>query len=327
MKAIVFTEYGPPDVLHLKDIPKPLPRDDEVLIKIFATTATLYDCWVRSSTAPAGFGLISRIEAGFNTPKQPILGTELAGEIEAIGKDVTRFKIGDQIFGFSAKLGAYAEHICLPENAVGQKPTSMNYEEAASVPQGALTALHFLRKGNVKIGDKVLIIGASGGVGGYAVQLAKHYFGAEVTGVCRTSKIEYVKSLGAGQVIDYTKDDFSKNGQTYDVIFDTVGKSSVFRSRRSLKETGFYLFATFGLPKLFPILWLNLRSNQKAIMGLVEASSEDLFTIKELIDSGKMKAIIDKRYSLEQAAEAHRYVETGQKIGQVVITIDHEDKT
>ena len=327
MKAIVFTEYGPPDVLHLKDVPQPLPKDDEVLIKIFATTATLYDCWVRNSTAPAGFGLISRIEAGFNTPKQPILGTELAGEIEATGKDVTLFKNGDQVFGFSAQLGTYAEYICLPESAVGLKPISMNYEEAASVPQGALTALHFLRKGNVKLGDKVLIFGASGGVGGYAVQLAKHYFGAEVTGVCSTSKIEYVKSLGACQVIDYTKEDFSKKGQTYDVIFDTVGKSSIFRSRRSLKKTGSYLFATFGLPKLFPILWLNLTSKQKAIMGLVEASSEDLFSIKELIDAGKMKAIIDKSFPLEQAAEAHRYVETGQKTGQVVITIDHEGKT
>jgi NADPH:quinone reductase-like Zn-dependent oxidoreductase len=327
MKAIVFTEYGPPDNLQLKDIAKPIPKDNEVLIKIYATTATLYDCWVRSSTAPAGFGLLSRIEAGVRTPKQPILGTELAGEIEATGKGVTLFKKGDQVYGFAANLGAYAEYICLPEGSVGLKPTNMNYEEAASVPQGALTALCFLRKGNLQSGDKVLIFGASGGVGGYAVQLAKHYFGAEVTGVCSTSKIAYVKSLGADQVIDYTKDDFTKNGQTYDVIFDTVGKSSVFRSKKSLKKDGFYLFATFGLPKLFPILWLNFTSSQKAVIGLVEESSEDLLFLKELIDSGKLKSIIDKRFPLEQATDAHRYVETGQKTGQVVITINHEGKT
>jgi len=327
MKAVVFTEYGPPDVLQLKDVAKPIPKDDEVLIRIYATTATLYDCWVRSSTAPAGFGLVSRVESGIRTPKQPILGTELAGEIEAVGKDVTLFKKGDQVFGFSANLGAYAEYICLTDDAVGIKPANMTYDEAAAVPQGALTALYFLRKGNVQSGSKVLIFGASGGVGGYAVQIAKHRFGAEVTGVCSTSKKGYVKSLGADQVIDYTKDDFTRNGQTYDVIFDTVGKSSVFRSKRSLKKEGFYLFATFGLPKLFPILWLNLTSSQKGIIGLVEESSEDLFTIKELIEAGKIKAVIDRHYPLEQAAEAHRYVEKGHKKGNVVITVQHDNKT
>jgi NADPH:quinone reductase-like Zn-dependent oxidoreductase len=327
MKAIVYTEYGPPDVLQLKEVAKPIPKEDEVLIRIHATTATLYDCWARSSTAPPGFWLFSRIGSGLRKPKQPILGTELAGQIEAVGAEVTRIKVGDQVFGFSAKLGAYAEYICLHEGAVGIKPANMTYEEAAAVPQGALTALYFLRKGNVQSGGKVLIFGASGGVGGYAVQLAKHHFGAEVTGVCSTSKIEYVKSLGADQVIDYTKEDFTKSDQTYDIIFDTIGKSSVLRSKRSLKKEGFYLFTTFGLPKLFPILWLNLTSSQKVIIGLVEESSEDLIFLKELIEEGKIKSIIDRRYPLEQAAEAHRYVESGQKTGQVVITIDHEDKT
>ena len=327
MKAIVYTKYGPPDVLRLKEVAKPIPKEDEVLIRIYATTATLYDCWARSSTAPPGFWLFSRIGSGFRKPKQPILGTELAGEIEAVGAEVTRIMVGDQVFGFSANLGAYAEYICLPEGAVGIKPANMTYEEAAAVPQGALTALHFLRKVNVHSWGKVLIFGASGGVGGYAVQLAKHHFGAEVTGVCSTSKIEYVKSLGADQVIDYTKEDFTKNGQTYDVIFDTVGKSSVFRGSRSLKKEGFYLFATFGLPKLFPILWLNLTSNQKVILGLVEESSEELTFLKELIEGGKIKTLIDRRYPLEQAAEAHRYVETGQKKGHVVLTLDHNNKT
>jgi NADPH:quinone reductase-like Zn-dependent oxidoreductase len=294
MKAIVYTEYGPPDVLQLKEVAKPIPKEDKVLIRIYATTATLYDCWARSSTAPPGFWLFSRIGSGLRKPKQPILGTE---------------------------------YICLREGAVGIKPANMTYEEAAAVPQGALTALYFLRKGNVQSGGKVLIFGASGGVGGYAVQLAKHHFGAEVTGVCSTSKIEYVRSLGADQVIDYTREDFTKTDQTYDVILDTIGKSSVLRSRRSLEKEGFYLFTTFGLPKLFPILWLTLTSSQKVIIGLVEESSEDLIFLKELIEEGKIKSVIDRRYPLEQAAEAHRYVETGQKKGQVVITIDHEDKT
>jgi NADPH:quinone reductase-like Zn-dependent oxidoreductase len=327
MKAIVYAKYGPPDVLQLKAVAKPIPKENEVLIKINATTATLYDCWTRSSTAPPGFWLFSRMGSGLREPKQPILGTELAGEIEAVGADVTRIRAGDQVFGFAANLGAYAEYICLPEGAAGILPANMPHEEAAAVPQGALTALYFLRKGNVRSGDKVLIFGASGGVGGYAVQLAKHHFGAEVTGVCSTSKFEYVKSLGADQVIDYTKEDFTKNDQTYDIIFDTIGKSSILRSKRSLKKEGFYLFSTFGLPKIFPMLWLNLTSNRKVILGLVEVSSEEFTFLKELIEEGKIKPVIDKRYPLEQAAEAHKYIESGRKKGHVVITINHEDKT
>jgi NADPH:quinone reductase-like Zn-dependent oxidoreductase len=321
MKAIVHTEYGPPDVLHLTEVDKPTPKKDEVLIRIYATTATLYDCWVRNSTAPPGFWLFSRIGLGVRKPKQPILGTELAGEIEAVGAEVTRIEVGDQVFGFSANQGAYAEYICLPEDAVGIKPANMTYEEAAAVPQGALTALYFLRKGNIQSGGKVLIFGASGGVGGYAVQLAKHHFETEVTGVCSTSKIEYVKSLGADHFIDYTKEDFTERGQTYDVIFDTVGKSSVIRGKRSLKSEGFYIFSTFGLPKLLPFLWLNLTSSQKVILGLVEESSEELSFLKELIEEGKIRSVIDRSYPLEQTAEAHKYVETGQKTGHVVITV------
>lgn len=327
MKAIVHTKYGKPDVLHIKDVTKPIPKKGEVLIKIFATTATLYDCWVRSSTAPPGFWLLSRLSSGFLKPKQPILGTELAGDVEAVGEDVTRIKVGDQVFGFAANLGAYANYICLPEDSVGVKPTNMTYEEAAAVPQGALTALYFLRKGHVQIGEKVLIFGASGGVGGYAVQLAKHYWGADVTGVCSTKKVEYVKNLGADQVIDYTKEDFTKNGQTYDIIFDTVGKSSVFRSKRSLQKDGYFLFSTFGLPKLISALLLNRKSSQNVIIGLVKESSEDLILLKELIEKGKIKSVIDRRFPLEQAADAHMFVETGQKIGHVAITINHEDKT
>jgi NADPH:quinone reductase-like Zn-dependent oxidoreductase len=322
MKAIVYEKYGPPDVLHVSEVEKPAPQENELRIQVHATTATLYDCWVRSSTAPPGFWLMSRLGSGFLRPKQPILGTELAGEVEAVGSEVTRSKVGDQVYGFAANLGAYAEYICLPENALGLKPANLTYEEAAAVPQGALTALHFLRKADIQNGQKVLVFGAAGGVGGYAVQLAKHHFGAEVTGVCSTSKIDYVKSLGADQVIDYTREDFTKNGQTYDVIFDTVGKSPVLRTNRSLTKDGAYLFSTFGIPKLIAFVWLKLTSSSKVIMGLVEESSEDLTFLKELIEAGNLRPVIDRRFPFDQAADAHSYVEAGQKRGQVVITLE-----
>jgi NADPH:quinone reductase-like Zn-dependent oxidoreductase len=223
-------------------------------------------------------------------------------------------------------LGAYAEYVCIPEDGlVALKPTNMTYEEAAAVVQGGLTALYFLRKGKIQSGQKVLIFGASGGIGTYAVQLAK-YFGAEVTGVCSTPKLELVKSLGADKVIDYTKEDFTKNNQTYDIVFDTVGKTSVSRSIRSLNKNGFYIFATFGLPMLVKVLWLLRKSSKKAIIGVLEERSEDLIFLKELIEAGEIKPVIDRRYPLEQTADAHRYVETGHKKGNVVITVEHNNK-
>ena len=326
MKAIVYTKYGLPNVLELSEIEKPTPKPNEVLIRIYATTATKYDCWQRSSTAPTGFGLLSRIASGIRKPKQPILGLDIAGEIEAVGENVNLFKKGDQIFGITMSLGAYAEYICLPEEGgLAIKPANMTYEEAAAVPQGALTALYFLRKGKIQSGQKILVFGASGGVGLFAVQLAK-YFGAEVTGVCSTTKLELVKSMGADKVIDYTKEDFTKIGETYDIIFDTVGKSSFSGSKRSLKKEGFYIFTTFGLPRLFQILWLKLTSSKKAIIGVLKETPEDLIFLRDLIEAGTLKAIIDRRYPLEQAAEAHRYIETGQKKGYIVITIDHNNK-
>jgi NADPH:quinone reductase-like Zn-dependent oxidoreductase len=247
----------------------------------------------------------------------------VAGEIEAVGKDVTLFKPGDQVFGFSVSLGAYAEYICLPEDrALAIKPENMSYEEAAAIPQGGLTALYFLRKADIQPGQKVLIYGASGGVGSYAVQLAK-YFDAEVTGTCRTTKVDFVKALGADRVIDYTTEEFDANGETYDVIFDTFGKSPFSRCVKSLKETGIYLFATFGIGRIIRMTWLNRRSSKKTIMGLVEDTNEDLIFLRELIEAGKLRSVIDKRYPAEQAAEAHRYVESGQKKGHVVITLDH----
>ena len=325
MKAIVYEKYGPPEVLQLKEVEKPTPNTNEVLIRIYATTVTKYDCWARSCTAPPGFRLLSRISSGIRKPKKPILGMELAGEIEAVGKDVKLFKKGDQVLGFSMMdLGTYVEYICLPEDGViTTKPDKMTYEEAAAIPYGALTALYFLRKGNIKKGQKVLVFGASGGVGHYAVQLAK-FFGAEVTGVCSTEKVELVKSLGADRVIDYKKEDFTKSDDKYDVIFDTVGKSPFSGSRKSLKKNGYYIFTTFGLPKLLRIPWLHLTSSKRAIIGLLDPKSEDLIYLKELIEAGKLKSIIDKRFPLEQAAEAHSYIEKGLKKGSVVLTIDHK---
>jgi NADPH:quinone reductase-like Zn-dependent oxidoreductase len=320
MKAVVYEKYGSPEVLHLKEVEKPAPKDDEVLIRVRATTATTYDCWLRSSTAPPGFWLLSRIASGIRSPKQPILGTELAGEIEAVGSSVTRLKPGDPVFGFSEKMGTYAEYVCVPEKTVALKPANMTDEEAAAVPYGALTALFFLRKTNIQSGQKILIYGASGGVGMYAVQLARH-FGAEVTGVCSTSKLEMVRSLGADKVIDYTKEDFTQNGQTYDIIFDTIGKAPLGRCKKSLTKTGYYILATFGVPKLIQVLWLSLTSSRKVVFGLLVPKAEELNFLKELIESGEVKAVVDKSYPLEQAAEAHRYAEDGHKKGNVVITI------
>jgi NADPH:quinone reductase-like Zn-dependent oxidoreductase len=321
MKAIIYEKYGPPEVLQLKEVEKPTPLNNEVLIRVHATTATKYDCWMRSSTAPPGFWLPSRIASGFRKPKQPILGTELAGEIEAVGKDVKLFKKGDQVFACLMNLGAYAEYVCIREDGfLALKPANMTDEEAAVFVQGGLTALYFLRKGNIQSGQKVLIFGASGGIGIYAVQLAK-YYGAEVTGVCSTPKLEMVKSLGADKVIDYIKEDFTTNAQTYDIIFDTVGKTSVSQSLRSLKEKGLYIFATFGLGMLIRFLWLTRKSSKRAIFGVIEESAEDLLFLKELIEAGKIKPVIDRSYPLEQTVRAHRYVETGHKKGSVVITI------
>jgi NADPH:quinone reductase-like Zn-dependent oxidoreductase len=321
MKAVVCEKYGPPDVLRLVEVEKPLPRDNEVLIKVLAASVTLYDCWQRSSTAPPGFGLMSRLGSGFMRPNRPIFGNELAGEIEAVGDGVTRFKPGDPVYAFLPELGAHAEYVCLPEDgAIAIKPTNMSFDEAAAVPQAGLTALYFLRKGEIQPGQKVLIFGASGGVGSAAVQLARH-MGAEVTGVCSTAKMDYVRSLGAQTVIDYTREDFTTNSQVYDVIFDTVGKSPVLRAHKSLSEGGAYIFATFGLPILLQMLWVGWRTKKKMIMGLVEDKAEDLVYLKDLIEAGDYKVVIEQRFPMEQAAEAHRLVESGKKIGSVVLTV------
>ena len=332
MKAIVWTKYGPPDGLQLKEVEKPIPKEDEVLIKVHATTVTAGDCEMRSLKFPLYLSLPIRLFAGLQRPTRiTILGQEFAGEIEVVGKAVKRFKEGDQVFGTPGfGFGAYAEYKCLPEEpkmgVLASKPVSMTYAEAAAVPTGGLEALHFLRKGNIQSGQKILIIGAGGSIGTFAVQLAK-YFGAEVTGVDSSGKLDMIRSIGADDVIDYTLGDFTKNAETYDVIFDVMGKSSFSDSVRSLKPNGRYLLGNPGLSQMVRGRWTSMRSSKKVMIGAAIQKTEDLVFLKELIEAGKIKSVIDRCYPLEQIAEAHRYVETGQKKGNVVITVEHDIKT
>ncbi|MBE7553462.1 MAG: NAD(P)-dependent alcohol dehydrogenase [Anaerolineales bacterium] len=323
MKAIVATSYGSPEVLQLQEVEKPTPKDNELLIKVRATTVNAGDCRMRSFDVPPLFWLPARIMLGFTKPKYPIFGMELAGEVEAIGKDVKRFKVGDQVFAstFAANFGAHAEYKCLPEDgAVVTKPQQMSYEEAATLSIGANTALFFLKAGHIQPGQKVLIYGAAGSVGTFAVQLAK-YFGAEVTGVCSTRNVALVKSLGADQVVDYTQEDFTKNGETYDIIFDAVGKTTFSHCQSALKKNGYYLHTVMVLPELRG-LWYSLITDKKVIGGTAIPRREALDFLKELVELGRLKPVIDRCYPLEQMVEAHRYVETGHKKGNVVITLE-----
>ncbi len=302
MKAIIATQYGGPEVLQLKEIEKPTPKDNEILIKVHATTVTAADFRMRSFTVPAAVWIPARLALGITKPRQPIYGSELAGVVEAVGKDVTRFKVGDQVFAstLTENFGGYAEYKCLPEKAMmAIKPSNVTYKEAAALPIGATTALRLLRKGNIQRGQKVLIYGASGSVGTYAIQLAK-YFGAEVTGVCSTSNIEMVKSLGADHVIDYTKADFSSIEERYDVIFDTLAKFPQSQYSKVLKPNGTFV----SMAKLS-----------------TKESMDNLIAIKELVEKGEIKAVIDRCYPLEDMVEAHRYVDTGRKKGNIVIRV------
>jgi NADPH:quinone reductase-like Zn-dependent oxidoreductase len=333
MNAIVCTKYGPPEVLQLKEVEKPTPKDNEILVKVYATTVHVGD--TRMRVPSLGFPshstqwLLGRIYLGIFKPRRKILGMELAGEIESVGKDVKRFKEGDKVFastyqGFS--FGAYAEYKCLPEEsnegALAIKPTNMTYEEAAAVPNGGLEALCFLRQGNIQNGQKVLINGAGGTIGTFAVQLAK-YFGAEVTGVDSTGKLDMLRSIGADQVIDYTQEDFTKMGETYDFILEVVGKSSFSGSIRLLNQNGRYLIANPGLSQMVRGRWTSMISSKKVIFGAAHLKTEDLIFLKELIEAGRIKSVIDRLYPLEQIVEAHRYVDKGHKKGNVVITVEH----
>ncbi|MFC2023178.1 NAD(P)-dependent alcohol dehydrogenase [Chloroflexota bacterium] len=336
MKAIVCTGYGSADVLQLQEVEKPRPADNEVLIKVFAATVNIGECRVRSFDVPLPFWLVYRMQLGLMRPKKPILGSVLAGEIEAVGRDVTRFSGGDQVFGIAITgFGAHAEYVCRPEDgALAMKPANMSYEEAAAVPHGAVTALHFLRdKANIQSGHRVLVNGASGAVGTFAVQLVK-YFGAEVTGVCSTTNLEMVRSLGADRVVDYTREDFAKTGGTYDIIFDAVSKSSFSRCKSSLAEGGVYLATDPTVGVVTSMLWTSLvgslpgrQTGKKAIWALGAERAEDLDFLRELIEAGKLRSVIDRRYPLEQVAEAHRYVGKGHTKGNVVISVGQSSDT
>lgn len=325
MKAIEFIKYGPPEVLQFKDIAKPIPKDNEILIRIHATTVTATECTFRK-----GKPFVSRLFTGLTRPKIKRLGEELAGEIESAGKNVKLFKKGDKVFGTAGpEFGANAEYLCLPENGViSMKPVNMTYEEAASSVDGFLTALPFLRDtGKIKKGQKVLIFGASGSVGAAAVQVAKH-FETEVTGVCSSANVELVRTLGADNVVDYTKDDFTKNNQTYDIIFDAVGKTSFSKCKENLEKKGVFLEAGIGFGIIPLVLLTSFFGSKKAKIattGLRKPAerTKDLVFLKKLIESGIIKPVIDRIFPLEQIVEAHRYVDKGHKKGNVIITIDN----
>jgi NADPH:quinone reductase-like Zn-dependent oxidoreductase len=332
MKAIVCTKWGSPDVLQLKEVEKPTPKDKEVLIRICAATVTAGDCELRSLKFPLGMRLLARIGFGFRGPRKKILGQEFAGEIESVGKDIKLLKKGDQVFAHAGfGMGTYAEYKCMPEEPKGMegvmaiKPANMTYEEAACVPLGGLEALHHLRKGNIQSGQKVLINGAGGSIGTIAVQLAKN-FGAEVTAVDSTRKLDMLRSIGADSIIDYTQEGFTKSGKTYDVIFDVVGKGPFSGHISSLKDQGILLTANSMKSRIVREPGKSKANSKKIIGGNVVYKTEHLIFLKELIEAGKIKSVIDRRYPLEQTPEAHRYVEKGGKKGNVVITVGHNDK-
>lgn len=331
MKAIIYTEYGGPEVLTIQQVEKPSPKGNEVLIRVRAVSVNYGDVIARNFknispeefNMPFLFWLLARFAFGLSKPKQKILGNTFAGEVEVAGTDVKLFKAGDKVFGFTGEqMGAYTEYLCVPENSIlAAAPSNMTFEEASAVPYGAAIALNLLRKVNIQKGDRVLIIGASGSIGSAAVQLARHYYEAEVTGVCSTDRTEYVKNLGAGNVIDYKKEDVTKTGKTFHLIFDIPGKGSFSQLKGSLRENGIYLSASFKTRKLLQMLWTSITGGKKLVCALAVPKQADLIFIKELAEQGKITSIIDKTFSLEQTAEAHRYFEAMKQKGAIVITI------
>ena len=317
MIAAVYNQYGPPEVLQVKQVEKPMPKKNEILLRIRATAVNSGDWRLRKADPFA-----VRFIFGLIRPKINILGSVFSGEVESVGEDVKHFKVGDLVFGHTdMSLGSYAEYKCLPENAsMALKPANISHNEAAVIPFGGVTALHFLKKANIKPGQKVLVVGASGAVGSAAVQLAKS-FGADVTGVCSTANIALVKSIGADKVIDYTKEDFNQSGETYDVIFDTVKAISVSRSIKSLNNNGIMILSAAGVSEMLRGLWISMTSNKKVMTGVISHEAADIILIKELIETGKFKPVIDRTYPLAQIAEAHAYVEKGHKKGNVAIEV------
>jgi NADPH:quinone reductase-like Zn-dependent oxidoreductase len=322
MKAIVCTRYGPPEVLKLRNVDKPVPRDNQLLVKVRASTVTAGDCELRSFRIPPSFWIPMRIMVGIRKPRNLILGQELAGTVEAVGARVTQFKEGDDIFApTSVRFGAHAEYICLSASAaIAVKPESLSFEDAATVPVGGLNALHFLRKAEIQPGEDVLINGAGGSIGTIAVQLAK-YYGARVTAVDSAGKLDMLQSIGADNVIDFAREDFTRSGKTYDVILDVVGKSPYSRTIQTLNARGRYLLANPRLTHVVRGLWTSRRSGKKVLPGLASYSSQDLLFLTSLIETGNVTTVIDRSYPLEQTADAHRYVDSGSKTGSVVITI------
>ena len=330
MKAIVYTEYGPPEVLHVKEVAKPVPNNNELLIRVYATAVNFGDLIARrfntvtprSFFMPAPLWLAARLSFGLRKPRKGILGNEFAGVVEAVGEDVTLFKAGDEVFGYTGQnMGAYAEYLCMPEgNLITQKPANLSFAEAATIPGGGITALNLLQTVNIQPGDKVLINGASGGIGSAAMQLAKHY-GAEVTGVCGTPRMGFVKALGADHVIDYTKEDFTKLGKQYDVILDVLGKQTFENVKGVMGENGRFLLASFKSKQLLQMLVTSFVGSKKVICAMSIEKPENLMTIKELVEARKYKSIVDRCFPMEQAADAHSYVEHGSKKGNVVIVL------
>ena len=322
MKAILWTAYGPPQVLQLGEADQPVPREKEVLVRVRASSVTTGDCEMRRLKLPLFLGLPMRLYTGVRRPSRiTILGQELAGEVEAAGRDVKRFKPGDPVFGTSdLRLGTYAQYACIPEHLLAPKPSNLSYEQAAAVPLGGQEALYYLHKAGIRPGQNVLVYGAGGSIGTMAVQIARSY-GAEVTAVDRASKLDMLRSIGAAHVIDYTRQDFTQSGLTYDVIFDVVGQSPFSGSLDCLKEQGYYLIANPSLSHMLRSPWASKKNGKKILYGKSEQKVEDLLQLKELIEAGKITPVIDRIYPLEQTAEAHAYVETGEKKGSVVITI------
>lgn len=335
MKAIIYEEFGPPEVLKLTEVDKPTPKNNEMLIRVFAVTIDYGDLVARNFrnispkkfAMPFLFWLIARMAFGIRKPRKNILGAEFSGQIESVGKDVTMFKEGDQVFGYTGQnMKAYAEYLTMPEDGIlSLKPSNMTFEEAAVMPYGGIMALTLLRdKVDLQQGQKILINGASGGIGSATVQLAKSQYGANVTGVCGTPRLDFVKSLGADHVIDYTNEDFTENGETYDIVFGGLGKTPFSKVKNSLNPNGRYVLTSFKMRQVGQMLWTKLFGNKKVNLAILPERSKDLREVKNLIEEGKLKAFIDKRFPFEQMAKAHRYVEEGNKKGQVVIQVVHQ---